>query len=132
MVGTRPLRFRAPPLPNEGDLSTLAKRMKYARACRDVSRGLAAECFRVASETLKDYERGRRSTPYELVRLMAYAYDVPIDWLVDGVGDVPCKPASPATRLARGVLATDPEKAFRARINVEGARWRNTMPRVAG
>lgn len=129
-VGTRRLRFRAPPLPSVGDLSTLPKRMRFARACRDVSRGLAAEVLRVNAETLKDYERGRRGVPYELVRLMAYAYDVPIAWLVDGEGEVPCRPASPATRLARGVLATDPERAFRERMR--HVPWRKDLPRVEG
>jgi transcriptional regulator with XRE-family HTH domain len=111
-------------------MECLGHRVRYARACRGVSRRLAAELLRVNALTLADYERGKRSTPYPLVRLMAWAYDVPIAWLVDGEGEVPCKPPTAAQRLCRGVLSTDPELLFRARM---GRRpWEKDLPRVGG
>jgi hypothetical protein len=72
---------------------------------------------------MTDYERGARSIPYELVRLIAWAYDVPLQWLVNGDGEVPCQPESAGKLFMRKALAMDGgtalerEVRFRARVN---------------
>ena len=129
MVGNRSSRFNAAH-PPKGQLDSLGHRLKYARACRGVSKKLAAEVLRVNPHAMSSYESGLRAVPYELVRLMAWAFDVPIDWLVEGAGEVPCQPPSPAERYFHGVMANTPEVKFRARMRE--APWRKDLPRVDG
>ena len=107
-------RFRQPTL-IASELAVLGHRLRYARQCRGLSRGLVSKYIAVPVPTLKHYERGARSTPQELVRLCAYLYDVPIAWLYWGEGEPPCKPMSDATKMWKRFGRRCLEKGFRER-----------------
>ena len=75
-------------------LCSVGDRARYARLCRGHTRRIIEKYTRVRTRTLEAYEQGLRAWPHDTLRLLAYAYAVPVKWLLDGRGDPPCKPRS--------------------------------------
>lgn len=72
------------------DLSTVAKRMKYARLLRRIKQTEAATSFGVSRSTLSQIESGATRTISDLIAAQIDGvYGVSARWVLTGEGDVP-------------------------------------------
>lgn len=108
------------------ELASVGARLRYARKCRGYTVALVAKYVGCSAPALKAYESALRSIAHDGVRLLAYVYDVPVDWLLMRTHGVPCQPperVSAEQRLRYGTARRDPERELRA-------RWRSKPPLV--
>lgn len=100
---------------------TLGHRLRYARKAKHFSVKLVAKYVGCAWQTLRGYEGGFGTVPYELVRLLSYLYEADINWLVNGEGEPPT--VIPGLTPAEALMGfkTPPRKTAEARLR---ARYR--------
>lgn len=119
---------------NPERIATLSERLTYARRCRRYTHRLICKYTGVNRHTFAQYEAGKVSWPWELVRVLCWIYEVPVEWAVDGVGELPCHPPPPVDH-AKELLLGRPKQNLEPKVrerwwSIPSAwRWRPARPR---
>lgn len=65
-------------------MSSLGKRLKYARIKRGWTQLIAAEAVGVSSQNISNYERDYREPDLPTLNKISTTYNVPLQWLITG------------------------------------------------
>lgn len=72
------------------DLHVMAKRLRMARAAKDLRQQDAAAMTGISQSALSLYEKGRRDPMVTPLKRLAVLYDVSVDWLM-GIDGAPMR-----------------------------------------
>lgn len=80
-------------------LETLGGRIRYARTCRRYTAAVFCRLAEVEPWQLVRWETGTGPLQHSMLRALAYFLEVPIQWLVTGEGEPPCRPLTEAEKI---------------------------------